>query len=360
MDYKISYRKKDKGLQCIISYKDSLGKWKQKSKQGYKTQKEYKPWIEETVKNLSETIQYINPDMSGTTVDELYKAFINHIELYKEINTVISVEVAYKHFEKIKDYKVTDVTILEVQECVDEMVKKKLASSTINTYTSKIRTLFNYAVKPLKIIKDNSFADIKPLPEDKTKEEIKALTPTELTDLLGKIKNKKYYIISLIASTCGLRIGEILGLKWSDIDERELILTINKQWKIIKKKPVVYGFGSVKSKNSNRQVPVPASTMAELLKYKKEYPINISNRIVAYKNGMGTCTNLKNVYMSIGYDISVHDLRHTYASRLVANGVDFKTVAELIGDTVQMVINTYSHFTPDMMENAKKAVNNIF
>jgi len=56
----------------------------------------------------------------------------------------------------------------------------------------------------------------------------------------------------------------------------------------------------------------------------------------------------------------VHDLRHTYASRLVANGVDFKTVAELMGDTVQMVISTYSHFTKDMMDKAQIAVNNIF
>ncbi|WML35385.1 Arm DNA-binding domain-containing protein [Clostridium sp. OS1-26] len=39
MDYNITWRKKDKGWQCIISYKDSTGKWKQKSKQGFKTQK---------------------------------------------------------------------------------------------------------------------------------------------------------------------------------------------------------------------------------------------------------------------------------------------------------------------------------
>lgn len=58
--------------------------------------------------------------------------------------------------------------------------------------------------------------------------------------------------------------------------------------------------------------------------------------------------------------ISVHDLCHTYASMLFGNWVDFKTVAELMGDTVKVIIDTCSHFTWDMMANAKKAVNNIF
>ncbi len=360
MDYNVTYRKKDKSLQCIISYKDG-DEWKQKSKQGFKTQKEYKSWIDETVNNLSDTIGYIDPDMSGTMVNELYKAFIKHIELYKEPNTVIAAKTAYKYFDKIKDNEVTAVDILQIQECVDDMVKKKLAPSTINTYTSKMRTMFDYAVKPLKIIKDNPFNEIKQLSEDKTKEQIKALTQAELTDLLGKIKYRKYYIISLIAGTCGLRIGEILGLTWADIDEKKLEINVNKQWKIIKTEPVAtYGYGPVKSKNSNRQVPVPASTMAELLKHKGEHPINISGRIFPYKNTCSTGSSLMYMYQSLNYDISIHDLRHTYVSRLVANGVDFKTIAEIIGDTVETVINTYSHFTPDMMDSIKKAVNNIF
>lgn len=359
MDYNITFRKKDKSLQCILSYKDSTGTWKQKTKQGFKTQKEAKPWVNETVKKLSQTVEYINPDMSGTTVDELYKVYLAHVELYRESNTVINIETAYKHFEDIKNDKVTAVNILKIQECIDTMVKKGLNPSTINNYITKLSVMFNYAVTPLKIIKNNPFDRIKPLTTNKENKKIKALTKAQSDDLLSKLKNIKYYLISLIACTCGLRIGEIIGLTWADIDEKGLMINVNKQWKIIKK-PRTYGYGPTKSKNSNRDVPVPATTMAEIIKYKNEYPIDISGRLFPYANTCATAGNLAERYKSIGYDISVHDLRHTYASRLVANGVDFKTVAELIGDTVDMVIKTYSHFTPDMMESAKKAVNNIF
>ena len=59
MDYNISYRNKDKSIQCIISYKDSDGKWRQKSKQGFKRQKDAKPWISDTVEKLEETIIFV-------------------------------------------------------------------------------------------------------------------------------------------------------------------------------------------------------------------------------------------------------------------------------------------------------------
>jgi len=52
MDYNITYRQKDKGWQFIISYKDNNGKWKQRSKQGFKTKKDAKPEAESLLSNL--------------------------------------------------------------------------------------------------------------------------------------------------------------------------------------------------------------------------------------------------------------------------------------------------------------------
>lgn len=359
MDYNISYRDKNGSIQAIISYKDG-SKWKQKSKQGFKTQKAAKPWIEKTLEELEKNIKYINADLKDTKYSELFEYFTKHAELHKETNTLMSYDSAYDKFKKIKHKKVPDITILDIQECVDDMMREGLKYSTIKTYVAKTKVVFNYAVSPLRMIKDNPFDDVVMPAKEKKEKKIKALTEKELKNLLSKIKHKPYYMISLIAATCGLRIGEILGLTWADVDEKNSIVNINKQWKRKKKKPVVYDFGNVKSINSNREVPIPASTLNELKKYKESYPIHISGRIFNYKRTDSTCANLRQTYKAIGYKISIHDLRHTYGSRLVANGVDFKTVAELMGDTVQIVIDTYSHFTSDMMTKAQKAVNNIF
>lgn len=59
IDYNVTYRKKNKGIQCIISYKDTNGKWKQKSKQGFKAQKDANPYIKKTVAELELSLIHI-------------------------------------------------------------------------------------------------------------------------------------------------------------------------------------------------------------------------------------------------------------------------------------------------------------
>ncbi len=363
MDYNITYRKKNKGIQAIVSYKKN-GEWKQKSKQGFKTQKEAKPWIDKIVDDLKESMEAdINIEMEGTTFEELYAMAIKHFELYLEACTILTYDDAVTHFTKLNKKAVTEITSLEIQECVDTMVKKKsLKASTIKSYLEKIKIVFDYAIEPHKIIKINPVTSVK-LPKDKEKKKrivnIKALNAAEQEDLIPKIRRADLKLMSLIASTAGLRIGEILGLTLDCHNYKKSEIKIYRQWKIINKAKK-YGFGRVKTPNSVRTVPISEETNEAIEKYKKDYPIDISGRLFPFSNTNNVSSILKYHYKKAGYDISVHDLRHTYASRLVGNGVDFKTVAELMGDTVKVIIDTYSHFTGDMMANAKKAVNNIF
>ena len=53
-------------------------------------------------------------------------------------------------------------------------------------------------------------------------------------------------------------------------------------------------------------------------------------------------------------------MRHTYATRLLYNGVDVQTVAALLGDTVEIVISTYIHYVDEMRKNASESVSRIF
>ena len=359
MDYNVTYRKKDKGTQAIISYKDINGIWKQKSKQGYKTQKDSKKWVEDTIEELSKTIKYIDADHAKDSFKELYEDFIEHIELYNQENTINNYYRAKIYFEALDEMKVKNINAINIQSCVDKMVKRGLKASTINNHVVKLKTIFKYAIKN-RVIFDNPVFSIT-IPDNKDiSKKIKALTKIETDNLLNKLVIPRQYYISLIAATCGLRIGELLAIKWSDIDEKNNTLTVNKQWKLLKRKPVQYGEGIVKRPNSNRIVPIPQSTIDELKKYKSNYPIDISGRLFPYKTSNSASALLKEQYHKLGYKISAHDLRHTYVSMLVSSGLDFQTIASLIGDTVAITIKIYSHFTSDMMTKAKNAVNSIF
>lgn len=362
MQYNITYREKDGSWQYIISYKLN-GKWKQKSKQGFPLNREGKRKAKdkalETLKELEKTIGQvaeINTEYENITFKEFSNMFLQHEKLYKEWNTLIRYETSIKAFKSLFDVKMIDIKALHIQNCIDELVKRKLRISSIKLYIEAIKLIFDYAIK-LSILLGNPVINLQ-IPKDKETNEKKALTIGELEDLLSKIENKKHYMVSVIAGKCGLRLGEILGLTWDDINFDDEIIDINKQWKLLKSGK--HGLGELKSKNSKRKVHMSPFVKKELEKYRSEYTINKDRRLFDYTYNTSLASQLIYAYKRRGYNISIHELRHTYATNLVAKGLDFPTVASLMGHDVKQTTGTYSHVTKDMVKRASKLIDEIF
>ncbi|MFL0194249.1 tyrosine-type recombinase/integrase [Clostridium sp. WILCCON 0269] len=361
MDYNVTYRKKDKGVQFIISYKDANGKWKQKSRQGFKTQKEAKPIINKIIQQLEKDLDLqskLNSKLQGITLKEYHKAFVEHQKLYKEHNTIEHYKATFNAFSELDNYEMIKIKNYDIQRCVDELVKNDYSESSIKGFLSSLHYAFNYAIKKEKIMLENPVKDIDFKVEKNKKTKI-ALTKKQTEDLLSRIKNKKLHLISMVAAKCGLRISEILGLTWNDIDTKNSMLIVNKQWKIDKKGQ--YNFGEVKAKNSIRKVPIPKDLMKEFKIYRSEKKIlDLSDKIFHYSSREAMSATLCNTYRNAGYKISVHELRHTYATMLIANGLDFKTTANILGHDVKQTMDTYAHVTDDMINNARRIINEIF
>ena len=361
LDCNITYREKDKGIQAIISYKEGK-KWRQKSQQGFENsrqgKKEARAWAQETIEKLKSEI-HLNSEYSEMTFKEF-------IELYKDDrksslaeSSLILFDSAYRcNFTDLDNIKMKNITPMDIQRCVNKMAERGLYSSTIGRYITSIKTVFNFAIKKYKIINYNPVVDIeykKVHSEEKVALSIEE--SNKLLQVLSKLKSKQYYIASLLALRCGLRIGEICGLTWKDINFIDNELDINKQWK---KKDGIYQFLPPKSPNSYRKVPFDNFVKNELIKYKDAFPINIDNRIIKRTNTDGFSSDLIGVYRKFKFDISIHELRHTYATNLIANNMDFKTAAKLLGHDVEQTMKTYSHVNSDMMNKAKAIIENIF
>ena len=71
-------------------------------------------------------------------------------------------------------------------------------------------------------------------------------------------------------------------------------------------------------------------------------------------------TSVYNCIRKAGYDVTVHELRHTFATILIQNNVDFKTAAKLLGHDVEQTMNTYSHVNDEMLERAKNVIQKFF
>ena len=357
MEHNITYRQKDKGWQFIISYKDGSNKWKQKSKQGFKTKKEAKPIAEEMLAELESNIKNnINSDDASQTFEEVAKMYLEHSSLYKEYNTVKASKHCFSKFSCLDSMKIKDIHKIDVQCAVDKLVKEDLKQSTISTYVIRLNTFFKYIKEDLNLIMTLPTTGIK-LPKEKNESNKKALTKSELDKLLKDLSKNTFYIVAYIAASTGMRLGEILGLTWNDLDEINLTLEVSKQWKVSGKEKKS-DFGTLKSKNSYRKIPISSKILKELKIYRKNNPTDFKNRIAPFNSS--SISKYLNPKLRELAGISVHELRHTYATLLIANGLDFKTAAELLGHDVQETYKTYSHVTSDMLKNAAKKIDDIF
>lgn len=360
MDYNVTYRDKDKGLQVIVSYKVS-GKWKQKSKQGFEDsrfgKRQAKEWAEYVIEELK-GINLNNTDMLNITYKEFFNLYVSDHKTNLSPNTLIGYSYSLDNSKQLHGLRMRDIKKIDIQKLYDSV---KLSSESKKTLFARIKCVFASAVNEYEIITKNPCVGIRKEKVSDNKKEKWALSKDELEDLLLKLNNPKkirIYIASILASKCGMRIGEILGLTWSKIDLLNKSITIDIQWNILEGKNN-FGFKKLKSKNSYRVIPVSDEVINILKEYKSNYPIALSGRLINIKNSASYSGLLKKAYKNTGYDISVHELRHTYTTNLIANGIDYKTTALLIGDTVEMVMKVYSHVNSDMLERAKKIINNF-
>ncbi|HJE82955.1 site-specific integrase [Megasphaera stantonii] len=356
LEYNFTYREKDKGFQVILSYKDSKGRWKQKSKQGFKTKKLAKIAGDKLLDEVKEKTasEIIDEALEGITFKQLADLFMKENEPLLEYETILVYQSALKQAQALWDLPVTEISHMNLAKLINEM---SVAASSKKTYFSKIKRIFNYAVSPCKIILTNPCAGVT-IPKDKRQKKIKTLSNQEFLNLLDYARKESYetYIKLALAGYAGLRYSEILGLTWNDINFKTMELTVSKQYGRTGKGQ--YKMKSTKSMNGYRTIPIPVELTKILLQYKKSVPLQINSRLFADVSNNSTAVN--SIISGGGYTITIHGLRHTYASRLVANGVDVKTVAALIGDTVETVIKTYVHYTDEMRSKAKEDIIKIF
>ena len=160
--------------------------------------------------------------------------------------------------------------------------------------------------------------------------------------------------------TTGLRRGEICGLMWTDFDERDGALKINRT--LHREKGGRLVAGDTKTYAGTRKIVLPPST-AELLKERKRksfspWIFHDPLRPEAPMNPDSAYRQLKKFLTEAGLpNIRFHDLRHTFSTHALSSGVDAKTLAGILGHTkASFTLDTYTHTTGDMQKRAADIV----
>lgn len=362
IEYNVTYREKNGGIQVIVSYKDELGAWKQKTRQGFPNtrpgNKAAKAAADEILQELKNRAELnIMEGFEDLTIGELKADYLDHIEIHREYNTYQNYKQSLEHF-KLDNTKVEKLKLGDVQKCINTLVDK-VSVTTIERRVTVFKCMLNYAHRQFNI-PIPSLASLVIPSKDKKKVVRKALEQDILDSIINYYKTKEsdYYIIVFIASKAGLRVGEIMGLTWNDVNLDNSQIIVNKQWKI-DKKTKKYTYGDLKSPNSYRTVPISSDTLNVLKSYKNLVKGKSKQRLIKAVSTNSMTVNLDK-QLKKKFNTCIHELRHTYATTLISNGMDFKTAASILGHDVEQTMKVYSHVTNDMFKRASELIDKIF
>lgn len=255
------------------------------------------------------------------------------------------------------------------------------STETIKGYRRVLRTIFNEALRydwiyknpvcQTKVGAGSGNTSLRPIHEkevfsiQETKDFIATLDKME-DDLIFKKTVIKFMLLT------GVRIAEMNGLKWSDIDFNKKVVHITRsrlhctEFGTYEKTP--------KTRTSIRDIPLNDTLIEDLLKYQKwfrladeDFDNNLDKYYLAvnmYREPLATDTIgswLRQFEIKNGFKhVSCHGLRHTYCSLLLSQNVPIQTVSKYMGHSDSTVtLKVYSHFIPDTQEKVINALNNI-
>lgn len=371
-----------KGWRASISAgRDENGKLIRKQFYG-KTQKEVKQKLEDYKKDLSLGAL---PSDDKLTLEQWYYTWLFDYRI-KDLKpkSFEKYEGIYRNYIKgstIGKIKLKDLRATHLQKHYNELIDiYNKPVSTVKSLNTRLKPCLAEAEKQGYIQKN--YCKMVTLPKDNTTKEIKVLSSDQQKLFIEAIKGHNLEVLFLVALSTGLRLGEILGLKWSDIDFNTGTLTVNRtiqrvtqidrngnrESKVIEQLP--------KTKNSIRTIPIPKNILIKLKDHRLEQNTNrlklgnlYFNNDYVFCDKLGypiddkrPARNLKSILTKLDIEpIKFHGLRHTYATRLFEANVPPKTVQVLMGHSdISITLDIYTHVMEDTKLEAVEKLNEIF
>ncbi len=267
--------------------------------------------------------------------------------------------------------KLTQITSREIQEMYNslkhegrinsnEEMGTELANSTVRSIHMLLHEALDGAVREGLIPRNPT--DGTTIPR-LVKTEKTVLLESQIEKFMKTIENDEvWHDLFFMELMTGLRRGEICGLKWNDVDEKNRILHVRKTIRYAKKQLIV---GETKTNEGNRKIVLPASVMDMLMKRKEKsisewiFPKSLNPTLPI--DPASAYRRLKEILKEAELpDMRFHDLRHTFATHAAASGIDPRTLAGILGHTKpSFTLDAYTHVTTDMQKRAAGIVGNF-
>jgi integrase len=275
------------------------------------------------------------------------------------------------HFHNLNDQKITHITTATIERYIRAKQAEGVHIITLRKILVNLGQIMAYAVRH-RLIDHNPVREAeKPRDQRENEKDIQILNPDQIRAFLDAVEVQKYKTLFLMAIMTGARQGELLGLKWGDLDPGKSQVYIQRTFNNGR-------FFPTKTKGSKREIDLSPTLLTELKKWKLAcppteldliFPNNAGGPID--KNNMvkrffepalekaGIVNRDEKTKKIVGPRVRFHDLRHTYASLLLEQGENIKYIQTQLGHSSPMVtLNVYAHLMKETNQEAVMRLEN--
>ncbi len=267
-------------------------------------------------------------------------------------------------------HSVRDLTPYLVQSWIDDRVEAGVGLTMLNHAVKRLRTALDSAVR-LGLIATNPAQLVDAPSAGKPRQAI--LTRAEIELLLTQAEADHFHPLWHLLVLAGLRRGEALGLRWQDVDLQAREIHVKQTVQVINHRPCI---GQPKTAAAVRTIAIPDRLVQALRIHKDRQAFAAAavgelwlSRDLVVCTETGGPHNPANIYDHLEAmldragvkQVRVHDLRHTYASHLIADGVPLPIIARQLGHASPAItMAVYAHMLPGQQREAADAIERLF
>lgn len=371
------YKRGDKWAYRAYAGKDPITKKdKQASKSGFRTKKDAQ-LAAAIFERQFHNGEFLEP--SNVTFKEMSEQFLEHyLSQGAKISSHRARKKALAHIiDRIGTTPIQKITVKMYQDSIDALAKKYSYNYMASIHSSA-NMVFKYACD-MKVIKESPIKGAKLPKQKKTVEELKEdnisekfLEKKELEEFLLVAKNEGIegdLLAFTLLSYTGMRVGEMLALKWSDIDFKNHTLRIYKTYYNESNNKKKYEILTPKTEGSIRTIefnPVLDGLFEEHREFqernKQDYEMLYHDDEFIFTTKDGYPQTIKQISLrlkrllektSIKKNITPHSFRHTHTSLLIEANVHIKEIQERLGHSdINTTMDIYAHMTKNMKKKA--------